>query len=79
MYVVCSGLLSSLLRFGSQRAFSVWSDVGNKGKKKVDEIKCLYNLQPIDKYLRQAQYNIPEEAPKCLNVTALLGRKTALD
>ena len=35
---------------------SLHSDVGNKGKKEMaGKIKCPYNLQPIDKYLRKIQ------------------------
>ena len=31
---------------------------GTKAEGNADKIKFPYNLQPIDKYLRQAEYNI---------------------
>lgn len=33
----------------------------NKGKRNIDKTKFPYNLQPIDKYLRKTQYDIPQE------------------
>ena len=50
----------------------------NKGKRNVDKIKVPYNLQPIDKYLRQAENDIPPGTPNCLNFNALLEEKTTL-
>ena len=38
-----------------------------KAKENVDKIKSPYNLQPIDKYLRQAEYDIPPGTPNYLN------------
>ena len=49
-----------------------------KAKGNVYEIKFPYNLQPIDKYLRQAEYDFPPGTPNCLNVNALLEEKTTL-
>ena len=57
--------------------YQITSDVRNKGKKEVvDKIKFPYNLQPFDKYLRLAGYNIHPETPNFLNVKALLEGKT---
>ena len=50
----------------------------DKGKSIVDKIKCPYNLWPIDKYLRRAEYDIPPGTPNSLNVNALLEGKTTL-
>ena len=36
-------------------------DEENKGKKNIDKIKFSYNLQPIDKRLRHAECEIPQE------------------
>lgn len=48
-----------------------------KAKRNEDKIKFPYNLQPIDKQLRQAEYNIPPGTAN-LNVNALLEGKTTL-
>lgn len=42
----------------------------------VDKIKFPYNLQAIDNYLRQAEYDISAGIPNCLNVNDLLEVKT---
>ena len=47
-------------------------------KAKGNEDKVPYNLQHTDKYLRQAEYNIPPETPNCHNVNALLEGKNNL-
>ena len=43
-----------------------------EAKGNVDKMKFLYNLQPVDKYLRQAEYGIPPGTPHTLNANALL-------
>ena len=43
-----------------------------KAKGNADNIKSPYNLQPIDKYLRSAEYDIP---PGTHNLNALLEAK----
>ena len=43
-----------------------------KAEGTVDKIKCPYNLQPIDKYLRWAESKFLQETPNCLKVNALL-------
>ena len=54
-------------------------DVGKQGQKKMaGKIKFPYNLQPIGKYLRQAEYNISPGTVYCLDVNALLEGKTTL-
>lgn len=52
--------------------------MATKAEGNVDKIKYPYNLQPVDKYLRQAEYADSQEAPKSLNVTALLEGETSL-
>ena len=49
-----------------------------KAKGNVDKIKLKNNLQPIYKFLRQAEYDIPLGTPNCLNVNALLEAKSKL-
>ena len=44
----------------------------------VNKIKFPYYQQPMDKYLRQAQWNISLEASYRLNVHALLEGETIL-
>ena len=44
----------------------------------ADKIKFSYNLQPIDKYLSQAEQNVSPGTPDCLNVNALLEGNTTL-
>ena len=44
-------------------------------KEMADKIKFPYNLQPIDKYLRQAESNFSLGTPYCLNANDLLEGK----
>ena len=53
-------------------------DEENKGKRNVDKIKFPYNLQPIDKYLKQAECDIPQGTYSCLDVNVLLETKSNL-
>lgn len=48
-----------------------------KAEGNVDKIKCPNNLQPIDKYLGQAEYKVPPGS-SCLYVNALLEGKATL-
>ena len=49
-----------------------------KAERNQDKIKFPYILQPVDKYLRQADYSTLPGTPYCLNVGALLEGKTTL-
>jgi len=51
---------------------------GTKAKGDIDKIKFPYNLQPIDRYLGQAEYDVPPGTPNCLSVNALLKAKSNL-
>ena len=44
----------------------------------ADKVKFPYSLQPVDKYLRQAEENVSPGTPLCLKVNALLEGKTTL-
>ena len=48
-----------------------------KAEGNVDKTKCPYNQQLIDKYLRQAEYNVPPGS-SYLNVNILLDGKATL-
>ena len=50
-------------------------DVGSKGRWKI---QLPYNLQPIDKFLRQ-QSDLPPGSPNCLNMNALLEEKQVVN
>lgn len=50
----------------------------NKGKRNIYKIKFPYDLQPIDKYLRHAEGDIPQGTLSCLNVNSLLETKSKL-
>ena len=51
---------------------------GTKAEENVDKIKCPYELQPIDKDLRQAAYNLPPGSSQLSYVNALLEGKATL-
>lgn len=46
-----------------------------KAEENVDKMKCSYNLQHIENYLRPAEHNVPPGS-SCLNVNVLLEGKT---
>lgn len=54
------------------------SDMENKGKRVVDKIKLLYNLQSIHKFLRQAEQDTSQGTHNCSKVSAMLGAKSSL-
>ena len=47
----------------------------NKVKRNVDKVEFSYILQPTDKYLIQAEYDILQGTHNCLNINALLEAK----
>ena len=56
---------------------SLHSDVGEQRQKEmVNKIKFLYNLQPVDKYLRQTQSLVLQESPTVLLLNLTKGKTT---
>ena len=49
-----------------------------KAVRNVDKIKFSYNVQPTDKYLRQAEDDTPPGTPNYLNVNVWPEVKTTL-